>query len=169
MEQRRRPSRNPIIITREREACRLIRLGKFRWEPTYRSLWNNVELRDGLAPARVEIKMKARAFALLLSLAMMACAALAHGNQKHIVGTVEKIDADSVTVKTADGKSVEVKLVAATSYVMRSGTVDKPAKSSDLAVGDRVVIHATPKGQVLEAAEVRFCAPAAVATSKPKP
>ena len=100
---------------------------------------------------------------------MMACAALAHGDKKHIVGTVEKIGADSVTVKTADGKPVEVKLVAATTYVMRSGTVDKPAKSSDLAVGDRVVIHATQKGETLEAAEVRFSAPAAVATSKPKP
>jgi hypothetical protein len=52
--------------------------------------------------------MKARAFALLLSLAMMACAALAHGDKKHISGAVEKIGADSVTVKTADGKSVEV-------------------------------------------------------------
>lgn len=111
--------------------------------------------------------MKARAFAVLLSLAMMACAALAHGDKKHISGTVEKIGADSVTVKTAEGKSVEVKLVAATTYVMRSGTVDKPATLSDLAVGDRVVIHATPKGEILEAAEVRFSA-AATATSKPK-
>jgi preprotein translocase subunit YajC len=131
-------------------------------------LWSNAEISGGLAPARLEIKMKARAFALLLSLAMMACAALAHGDKKHISGTVEKIGADSVTVKTAEGKSVEVKLVAATTYVMRSGTVDKPATLSDLAVGDRVVIHATPKGEILEAAEVRFSAAAATATSKPK-
>jgi hypothetical protein len=46
--------------------------------------------------------------------------------------------------------------------------VDKPATLSDLAVGDRVVIHATPKGEILEAAEVRFSAAAATATSKPK-
>ena len=41
----------------------------------------------------------------------------------------------------------------------------------DLVVGDRVVIHATPKGDTLEAAEVRFSAPgtaAAGAASKPK-
>jgi hypothetical protein len=119
---------------------------------------------------RVEMKMKLRSFALLFSLAFLATAALAHGDFKHVIGTVEKTTADSVTVKTASGSSVEVKLVAATTFVMHSGGVDKPAKLSDLAVGDRVVIHAKPKGDTLEAAEVKFSAPAAAtaATNKPK-
>lgn len=114
--------------------------------------------------------MRVRFLALLFSLALVGGGALAHGDKKHVVGTVEKVSADSVTVKIADGTSVEVKLVAATTYVMRSGSVDKPAKASDLAVGDRVVIHATPKGNTLEAAEVRFSAPgnAAAPASKPK-
>ena len=115
--------------------------------------------------------MRLRTFGLLLSLALLASAALAHGDKKHVVGTVDKVSADSVTVKIADGTSVEVKLVATTTYISRNGNVDKPAKASDLLVGDRVVIHATPKGDTLEAAEVRFSAPgtaAAGAASKPK-
>jgi len=113
--------------------------------------------------------MKLRSLALLLSFALIACAALAHGDKKHVIGTVEKTSADSVTVKIADGTSVEVKLVAATTYILRSGNVDKPAKASDLVVGDRVVIHATPKGDTFEAAEVRFSSTAAVTAGKPKP
>ena len=113
--------------------------------------------------------MKLRSLALLLSFVLVTFAALAHGDMKHVIGTVEKTSADSVTVKTASGTSVEVKLVATTTFVMRSGGVDKPAKLSDLAVGDRVVIHAKPKGDTLEAAEVRFSAPAAAASaSAPK-
>lgn len=112
--------------------------------------------------------MKLRSFAVILSLAILAAAALAHGDKKHVTGTVEKTSADSITVKTADGKSVEVKVVAATTYLLRSGNVDKPAKFSDVAVGDRVVIHATPKGETLEAAEVRFSAPTVAGASKPK-
>jgi hypothetical protein len=112
--------------------------------------------------------MKIRSLALLISVALIAGVALAHGDKKHVIGTVEKASADSVTVKIADGTSVEVKLVATTTYILRSGNVDKPAKVSDLVVGDRVVIHATPKGDALEAAEVRFSPPAAGAAPKPK-
>src|SRR5580765_7693211 len=100
------------------------------------------------------MKMKVRSLAVLLSIGLIAGSTLAHGDKKHVTGTVEKTSADSITVKTADGKSVEVKVVAATTYLLRSGNVDKPAKFSDVAVGDRVVIHATPKGETLEAAEV---------------
>lgn len=107
--------------------------------------------------------MKLRFVALLFTFVFLAAAALAHGDFKHVIGTVEKTSADSVTVKTASGTSVEVKLVATTAFVRRSGGVDKPAKLSDLAVGDRVVIHAKPVGETLEAAEVRFSAPAAAA------
>jgi hypothetical protein len=110
-----------------------------------------------------------RTLALLLLVGLIAGVALAHGDKKHVVGTVEKTSTDSVTVKIADGTSVEVKLVATTTYILRSGNVDKPAKVSDLVVGDRVVIHATPKGDTLEAAEVRFSAPAAAAAAASKP
>jgi hypothetical protein len=113
--------------------------------------------------------MKLRSVTLLLSMALAASVALAHGDMKHVIGTVQKTSADSVTVKIADGSFVEVKFIAATTFILRSGNVDKPAKASDLAVGDRVVIHAKPNGTTLEAAEVRFSPPAAAAAATTKP
>jgi hypothetical protein len=72
-------------------------------------------------------------------------------------------------VKTNSGKSVEVKLVASTQYIERTGNQDKPAKLADLAVGDRVVIHATPTGDALSADEVRFSpAKGAAPSAQPK-
>ena len=88
-----------------------------------------------------------------------ASCAFAHGNKVHVRGSVEKMAADSIVVKTPDGKSVEVKLVAATVFLLRAGSEDKPAKAGDLATGDLVVIHATPKGDTLEADEIKFSLP----------
>ena len=122
--------------------------------------------------------MKSRASNLAIVLALAACSALAHGNKTHVLGTLEKVTSDSVLVKTKEGKSVEVKLVSSTVYVLHvpssSGSAadlneDKPAKISDLAVGDVVVIHATPKDNTLEADEVRFSVPAATKTTAPPP
>jgi hypothetical protein len=112
--------------------------------------------------------MKTKLYMLLAIVALAASVTLAHGDKKHVIGTLEKINAESVVVKTATGKSVEVKLVASTTYVSRVGSEDKPAKLTDLAVGDRVVIHATPKGETLEANEIKFSAPVAAAAVKPK-
>jgi len=122
--------------------------------------------------------MRLRFAAFLLSMAMIGGGLFAHGDKKHVSGTIQKITADSVFVKTADGTFVEVKLVSATVYIfhvanqagaLSDASQDKPAKHSDLAVGDRVLIHATPKGDTLEAAEVRFSVPAAPAAAASKP
>jgi hypothetical protein len=108
-----------------------------------------------------------RFFSLITILALSISPAFAHGDKKHVVGTLEKVSSDSVTVKTADGKSVEVKLVSSTMYVTRDG---KTAKLTDLAPGERVVIHATPSGETLSADEVKFSpAGAPAASSNPKP
>ena len=107
--------------------------------------------------------MKVKLISLLGMLALTATVMFAHGDKKHVIGVLEKINADSVVVKQADGKSVEVKLVANTMYVTRDG---KAAKVSDLAVGDKVVIHATPTGETLSANEVRFSVPAAAGAAK---
>jgi len=117
----------------------------------------------------MDTQMKNKFCSVLAIIALVASAVLAHGDKKHVIGTLEKINADSVVVKTAAGKSVEVKLVATTMYVSHAGNVDKPAKLADLAVGDRVVIHATPKGETLEANEVKFSASVAAAAVKSKP
>jgi hypothetical protein len=113
--------------------------------------------------------MRAKLFTVFAAVVLLATVVLAHGDKKHVTGTLEKINADSVVVKTADGKSVEVKLVPSTMYVSHAGNEDKSAQLSDLAVGDRVVIHATPNGDTLEANEVKFSTKGAAAAAKPKP
>jgi hypothetical protein len=117
--------------------------------------------------------MKARLLILGLLIGLASDAGLAHGNKVHVRGTIEKINFDSLQIKTPDGKSVEVKLAASTVYILhtnerlndpkvdvrRLGDEDKPANVKDLAVGDLVVIHATPKGGMLEADEIKFSLP----------
>jgi len=106
-----------------------------------------------------ETLMKLRLFLLALLFSIAAGMALAHGTKVHLRGTVEKISADSVLIKTAEGKSVEVKYVSSTVFLSRANNEDKPAKAGDLATGDLVVIHATPKNNTLEADEIKFSLP----------
>lgn len=122
--------------------------------------------------------MKIRWPAIAILCGLLSVGALAHGNKVHVMGTIEKINADSVQVKTRDGKSVEVKLTASTVYLLHvaektakpsGANTDKPAKMSDLATGDSVVIHATPKGDALEADEVKFMVPGANSSKSAAP
>jgi len=105
--------------------------------------------------------MKARIAAVMVSLLLIAVAVMAHGDKKHVMGVIEKVGAESVSVKTADGKVVDVKLAAGTTYILRDGkSADgTPAKFTDLAVGQRVIIHAAPEGNELIADEVKFAPP----------
>jgi hypothetical protein len=98
----------------------------------------------------------------------------AHGNKVHVRGTIEKISDGSIVIKTQENKSVEVKLIPSTNYVLHvidkaakpsDPSQDKPAKVGDLAVGDFVIIHGTPKDHTLEADEIKFSVPA---MAKPK-
>jgi len=148
MEQLRKPSRNHRV-----------------------ELENEVFCKQGRVVRRASVRFRITAFAV--TLLVMAGAVLAHGNKVHLLGTIEKVGKDSVWVKGKDGKTVEVKLVASTVYLQRANNEDKPAKLSDLAAGDLVVIHATPKENTLEADEVKFTVPGAPSTgaaapSKPK-
>jgi len=113
----------------------------------------------------MEMTMKLKWISLALAPALAAGMTLAHGNKVHVKGRVEKVGGDSLQVKTLDGKSVEVKLVASTVYIQHiaakpgepaDANADRPAKLADVAVGDAVVIHATPKSGTLEADEVKF-------------
>ena len=110
--------------------------------------------------------MKLRWMALLIAF-VLAAPAFAHGDKKHIIGTIEKLSPEAVIVKTKDGKSVEIKIAPTTMYVT---SADQPGKFADLAVGQRVVIHADTKGADLIAATVKFsnatAAPAAAASPK---
>lgn len=124
--------------------------------------------------------MKGKWIKLVLALALAAGTAWAHGNKVHIRGKVERVGGDSLQVKTPDGKSVEVKLAASTVYIQHMAAKpgdppdindNRPAKLADVAVGDAVVIHATPKDGTLEADEVKFSAPGSnkvASAAKPK-
>ncbi len=95
------------------------------------------------------MKRTVAVFALALALSAIA---FAHGNEKHVMGTVTSISHNSFTVETTSNKMVTVTLSAATKF-QKSGS---PAALKDLKVGDKVVIHATGPEQKLVAAEVRF-------------
>jgi hypothetical protein len=88
-------------------------------------------------------------FALALALSVIA---FAHGNEKHVMGTVTSISDNSITVETTSKKTVTVTVNAATTF-QKSGS---PAALKDLKVGDKVVIHATGSEDKLVASEVRF-------------
>jgi len=111
--------------------------------------------------------MATRSLVLGVILTFLAASAWAHGDKVHVRGTITNVSDTSVTVKGADGKPVEVKLVKSTTFILHvPPTSDQPAKASDLAVGDTVVIHATPSGDSLQADEVRFTVPAKPAPGK---
>jgi hypothetical protein len=86
---------------------------------------------------------------LLFALSVMA---LAHGKEKHVMGTVASISDSSITVETKDKKSVTVDVTDKTKFE-KSGS---PATLKDLKVGDRVVVHADVSGDKLVANEVHF-------------
>ena len=109
------------------------------------------------SPGKVDMRIVAWVVFMVALVAALPAAgpAFAHGDKVHVMGVIEKVTAEAVTVKTKEGKSVEVKLAATTVYTT---SANQPAKASDLAVGQRVVIHADPKGKDLIAATVKFAA-----------
>ncbi len=80
---------------------------------------------------------------------------IAHDNQQHVMGTVTKIDAGSITVKTTAGDVKTVMILPTTKFLEGTAT----ATAQDVKVGDRVVIHAKPEGKMLHATEVKIPAP----------
>ena len=90
---------------------------------------------------------------LLFAFSLMA---LAHGKEKHVMGTVTSISDTSITVETTAKKSVTVEVNDTTKFEKSSA----PATVKDLKVGDKVVIHADVSGDKLVANEVHFGAKA---------
>ena len=95
------------------------------------------------------MKRTVAAFALLFAVSVMS---VAHGNEKHLMGTVTSISDNSITVETKSKKTVVVTLSTATKF-QKSGS---PAALKDLKVGDKVVIHATGPEEKLVATDVKF-------------
>jgi len=85
----------------------------------------------------------------------------AHGNETHVMGTVTKIEDGSIVVKTKEGDKT-VMVMSTTKFVKGTTAVTQ----KDLKVGDRVVIHAMPMGDMLHATEVKI---GTAATAQPQP
>jgi Cu/Ag efflux protein CusF len=84
-------------------------------------------------------------------LALSPAAGIAHGGLEHIMGTVSKVSASSLTVATTAGKSVEIALDEKTTYFR----MDQPITRTGIKVGDRVVIHAAKNGGRLVAHTIK--------------
>jgi hypothetical protein len=95
--------------------------------------------------------MKYTALALS-ALLLGSVVVFAHGNEQHVIGTVSKIEANSITVATVAGPVTTVNIVPTTKFLKG----DAAAALKDVKVGDRVVIHAKPLGKTLEASEVKI-------------
>jgi len=95
------------------------------------------------------MKRTVAVFALLFALSVMS---VAHGNEKHLMGTVTSISDNSITVEITSKKTVVVALSTATKF-QKSGS---PAALKDLKVGDKVAIHATGPEEKLVATDVKF-------------
>jgi len=89
---------------------------------------------------------------VVCSVLILSTVAFAHDNEQHVMGTVTKVDEGSITVKTKAGETKTVMVTPSTKYV--KGEV--AATQKDLRMGDRVVIHAAPMGDMLHATEVRI-------------
>ncbi len=96
------------------------------------------------------------AFATGLSLVLLASAAYAHGDMRHVLGTVREVTADHIVVETKAGEKESIATDGATRYFHG----DAAAKPGDLEVGDRVVVHAT-QSDPPTAKTIRFATPKA--------
>ena len=109
--------------------------------------------------------MKTRVWLLVACISLMSVAALAHGGEEHVIGTVAKVAQDSITVKTTAGKMVTVAVAPETKFIKAK----TPSKLADLNVGDRVVIHAKePTEGNLVADTVESAAPKAATSPAAK-
>ena len=104
------------------------------------------------AQSSIGIKLKIQvALLAIVSLALLATIATAHGGEEHVTGTVTKISDTSVTVKTTAGKTVEIGFDAKMTTYERA---KQPIQKTDIKVGDRVVIHAMEMNEKMVAHSV---------------
>ena len=93
--------------------------------------------------------------ALAVLFAFSPAFALAHG-KGHVKGTISAVSTDQLTVKSEDGKEIQVVLTNKTKFSKGKA----PATAADAKVGSRVVVHLGDDGN---AAQVQL------PEDKPKP
>ena len=96
--------------------------------------------------------MLRRLAASLITLLLTSGFIFAQAGTTHLMGTVTAVKPDTVTIKMQDGKTEMVMLEKTTKYMKD----EKPAKGTDLKVGDSVMINAKmdPKMKMYTAQEV---------------
>jgi hypothetical protein len=88
----------------------------------------------------------------LVVVVLFAGLAYAHEGMQHVMGTVEAITANSLTVKAPNGTIHTVVLNSQTKYAKGTSVIAQ----KDVKVGDHVVVHAAKKGEQLVAAEIKL-------------
>src|SRR2546425_6551645 len=104
--------------------------------------------------------------AFSIALLVFSSLVFAQSGANHLMGTVTAVKPDTVTIKMQDGKSETVMLEKTTKYTK----ADKSAKSSELKVGDSVMISAkmNTKMKMYTAEEVMLGAKDSKAKSEPR-
>jgi ribosomal protein S17 len=102
-----------------------------------------------------------RSILLFVLVLFAAGAALAHGKEEHLMGTVTAMTDSSITVQTKAKDPIVVYTTVETKYE-KSGAA---ASMKELKLGDRVVIHAARINDKLVANEVQFGAATHAASS----
>jgi hypothetical protein len=92
-----------------------------------------------------------RLLLIILALGLFAGAAYAHNGMVHVMGTVTAVSDTSITVKAASGPTQNVIITRQTKYLRGA----RPITLKDVHTGDRIVIHATKKGNQLIAVEAK--------------
>src|SRR5260370_32748731 len=91
--------------------------------------------------------------------------AYAHGGYEHVMGTVQNVGANVISIKQTNGHTVHVGLDTNTAYMRGAEILHK----SDVKTGDRVVIEASKHDSYLVAHDVKLGAAAKKAKSTVHP
>ena len=86
------------------------------------------------------------------SLGSFSTFAFAHGGYEHVMGTVQSIGANVISVKQVNGRTVDVRLDATTAFTRGADVLHK----NDVKTGERVVIEASKHDSYLVAHQVKL-------------
>ena len=100
-------------------------------------------------------------FLTFAALGLFSTSAYAHGGYQHVMGTVQSVGADVISVKQTNGRTMDVRLDAKTTFTRGSEVLQR----NDVKTGDRVVIEASKHDSYLVAHQVKLGAAAPKATS----
>ena len=99
------------------------------------------------------------------SLGSFSTFAYAHGGYEHVMGTVQSVGANVISVKQTNGRTMDVRLDAKTTFTRGPEFLQK----NDVKTGDRVVVEASKHDSYLVAHQVKLGAAVQKAKSSVHP